>query len=37
LTDAGVARVFHPGSAMADIAAYVRELAARVRARRVTL
>jgi methylmalonyl-CoA mutase C-terminal domain/subunit len=35
LLDAGVARVFHPGSAMAEIAAYVRELAARVRARRV--
>ena len=35
LLDAGVARVFHPGSAMADIAAFVRELAAGVRARRV--
>ena len=35
LLAAGVARVFHPGSAMAEIAAYVRELAAQVRARRV--
>jgi methylmalonyl-CoA mutase C-terminal domain/subunit len=35
LLDAGVARVFHPGSAMADIAAFIRELAAGVRARRV--
>ena len=37
LLGAGVARVFHPGSAMGDIASYVRELAAQVRARRVTL
>jgi len=36
LLQAGVARVFHPGSTMADIAAYVRELAARTRARRAT-
>jgi methylmalonyl-CoA mutase C-terminal domain/subunit len=35
LLEAGVARVFHPGSAMADIATFVRELAAQVRARRV--
>lgn len=35
LLDAGVARVFHPGSAMADIAAFIRVLAAEVRARRV--
>ena len=35
LLDAGVARVFHPGSAMADIAAFIRELAGTVRARRV--
>ena len=35
LLEAGVARVFHPGSAMADIAAFVRELAGQVRARRV--
>ena len=32
LLDAGVARVFHPGSALDDIAAYVRELAVRSRA-----
>jgi len=37
LLDAGVARVFHPGSAMADIASFVRELAGQVRARRVAL
>lgn len=35
LVDAGVARVFHPGSAMADIASFVRELAAQVRSRRL--
>jgi methylmalonyl-CoA mutase, C-terminal domain len=35
LLDAGVARVFHPGSAMADIAASIRELAAQVRGKRV--
>lgn len=35
LLDTGVARVFHPGSPMADIASYVRELATQVRARRV--
>jgi methylmalonyl-CoA mutase C-terminal domain/subunit len=35
LLQAGVARVFHPGSSMADIAAFVRELAEQVRARRV--
>ena len=35
LLEAGVARVFHPGTAMADIAAYVRELAARTRQARV--
>ena len=34
LLQAGVARVFHPGSALADIALQVRELAAVVRARR---
>jgi methylmalonyl-CoA mutase C-terminal domain/subunit len=32
LLDAGVARVFHPGSALDDIAAFVRELAATSRA-----
>ena len=35
LLDAGVACVFHPGSAMADIASFVRELAAQVRSRRM--
>ena len=35
LLAAGVARVFHPGSAMADIAACVRELAALGRSRRM--
>ena len=35
LLQAGVARVFHPGSAMADIASFVRELAEQVRARRI--
>lgn len=35
LLDAGVARVFHPGSAMTDIAAFIRELTAQVRARRI--
>ena len=35
LREAGVARVFHPGSAMADIAAFIRELAGQVRSRRV--
>ena len=32
LLDAGVARVFHPGSSLDDIAAFVRELATSVRA-----
>jgi len=32
LLEAGVARVFHPGAAMQDIVACVRELAARTRA-----
>jgi len=35
LLAAGVARVFHPGSSMADIASYVRELTVAGRARRV--
>ncbi len=34
LLEAGVARVFHPGSSLPSIAAAVRELAAGVRARR---
>lgn len=37
LLAAGVARVFHPGSSMADIAAYVRELTVAGRARRVAV
>ncbi len=37
LIEAGVARIFHPGSAMAEIATFVRELAARVRSRRVAV
>jgi len=36
LLAAGVARVFHPGTALPDIAASVRALAAEVRARRAT-
>jgi methylmalonyl-CoA mutase C-terminal domain/subunit len=32
LLDAGVARVFHPGSSLDDIAAYVREISVQVRA-----
>jgi methylmalonyl-CoA mutase C-terminal domain/subunit len=36
LLQAGVARVFHPGAPMADIAAYVRQLAERTRAARST-
>ena len=35
LLDAGVARVFHPGSAMSEIADYVRRLAGHARTRRV--
>jgi len=34
LLDAGVARVFHPGTALAEIAGFVREAAHGVRARR---
>ena len=37
LLEAGVARVFHPGSSMADIAAYVHELAVAGRTHRVTV
>jgi methylmalonyl-CoA mutase, C-terminal domain len=37
LVEAGVARVFHPGSAMPEIAAFVRELAAQVRERRAAV
>jgi len=35
LRAAGVARVFHPGSALEDIAAYIREITPAIRARRV--
>ena len=37
LIEAGVARVFHPGSSMADIAAHVHELALAGRARRAAV
>ena len=37
LLEAGVSRVFHPGSAMADIAAFVRKLAETGRSRRVAI
>jgi methylmalonyl-CoA mutase C-terminal domain/subunit len=37
LLEAGVARVFHPGSSMADIAAYVHELAVAGRTQRVAV
>ncbi|MCW5635901.1 MAG: cobalamin-dependent protein [Rubrivivax sp.] len=37
LLAAGVARVFHPGTALPDIATAVRALAAEVRARRATV
>jgi methylmalonyl-CoA mutase C-terminal domain/subunit len=36
LLDAGVARVFHPGTALADIGTFVRAAAARVRQQRAT-
>jgi methylmalonyl-CoA mutase C-terminal domain/subunit len=36
LRAAGVARVFHPGSALEDIAAYIREVTTAIRARRVS-
>ena len=35
LLAAGVARVFHPGSPLEDIAAYIREVTAQIRAGRV--
>jgi len=35
LLDAGVARVFHPGTALEDIAAYIRELTLQIRAQRI--
>jgi methylmalonyl-CoA mutase C-terminal domain/subunit len=36
LLDAGVARVFHPGSTIAGIAAYIAEITPGIRARRLT-
>jgi methylmalonyl-CoA mutase C-terminal domain/subunit len=36
LLAAGVARVFHPGSTMAEIAGYIREVTPAIRARRLT-
>lgn len=36
LSDAGVARVFHPGSTIAEIAAYIGEITPGIRARRLT-
>jgi len=35
LLAAGVARVFHPGSPLEEIAAYIRDVTARIRAARV--
>ena len=36
LLDAGVARVFHPGSTIAEIAGYIAEITPGIRARRLT-
>jgi methylmalonyl-CoA mutase C-terminal domain/subunit len=36
LLDAGVARVFHPGSSLDDIAAYIREVVPTIRQSRLT-
>ncbi len=36
LLDAGVARVFHPGASLDDIAAYIREIVPGIRANRAT-
>jgi len=36
LLDAGVARVFHPGTTMAEIAAFIRDITPAIRARRMT-
>ena len=35
LLDAGVARVFHPGATIVEIAAYIREITPAIRARRM--
>jgi methylmalonyl-CoA mutase C-terminal domain/subunit len=37
LLAAGVARVFHPGAALEDIAAYIREITPAIRARRISV
>jgi methylmalonyl-CoA mutase C-terminal domain/subunit len=37
LLDAGVARVFHPGASLKDIARYVRDLVPGIRARRAAI
>ena len=37
LLAAGVARVFHPGAGLEDIAAFIREITPAIRARRVTV
>ena len=37
LRDAGVARVFHPGTPLAEIAAYVREITPSIRERRAAV
>ena len=36
LLDAGVARVFHPGATMAEIAAFIRDITPAIRAKRMT-
>ena len=36
LLDAGVARVFHPGATIAEIAAYINDITPGIRARRLT-
>jgi methylmalonyl-CoA mutase C-terminal domain/subunit len=36
LLDAGVARVFHPGATMAEIAAFIRDVVPAIRAKRLT-
>lgn len=36
LLDAGVARVFHPGATIAEIAGYINDIAPGIRARRLT-
>jgi len=37
LLAAGVARVFHPGTALDDISAYIRDVTAEIRAGRVAV